>query len=124
MNSERSSESFRCVGLRVQGWPTASRRALRIPLVGYVPRMKLTGLVERCRTGGVGRNSRSWYQSGSPKPVDQCATAGAIIPRSRRPKMKSWTATAVRRTPKTISETINDVGLIRLAILSMLLKIR
>jgi small-conductance mechanosensitive channel len=57
--------------------------------------------------------------------VDQCvAAAGSMIPKSWRPKTKSCTATAVRRTPKTISETISEVGLIRLTILSMLLKIR
>src|SRR5690606_2140512 len=57
-------------------------------------------------------------------PGQWAGTMGTRMPRNRRPKTKSWTPTAVSRTPKTISETTSVVGLIRLATLSILLKIR
>src|SRR4051812_21760647 len=103
-------------GVRGHGAVAAKRRRAHVPVV-------LAGLARQIiAQRKPPRDRPGWF--GSCQRFDQCAAPGSIIPRSRRPRTKSCTATAVRRTPKTISDTTSEVGLIRLAILSMLLKIR
>ena len=106
--------------------PTAGCIAFRRADLAWILARWTPGAGWWCGAGACGRRSDAQrISTRSVRRVRQWpAAAPSMMPRSRRPRTKSWTATAVRRTPKTISETTSEVGLIRFATLSMLLKMR